>query len=97
MARMRPLPAFTLSEPLYRRSLAAGKGTIEDLARMRPFYSFKLSDTLQPVCSALGSGSNIVGVVDDQGDLLRVVTQGALIRVLEPLEKPPPPPPPPFH
>lgn len=51
---------------------------------MRPFYTFKTSDTLQPVCSALGSGSNIVGVVDDDGKLLRVVTQGALIRVLEP-------------
>lgn len=42
------------------------------------------SETLGPLCEALGNGSHIVGIVSEEGELLRIVTQGYLIRTLAP-------------
>mmetsp|Transcript_36135 Transcript_36135/g.87928 ORF Transcript_36135/g.87928 Transcript_36135/m.87928 type:complete len:224 (+) Transcript_36135:447-1118(+) len=54
----------------------------------RPFRTFKPSEPLAKVAEALGAGSHIVGIVDEEtGGLLHIVTQGVLIRLLAPLLK----------
>uniref|UniRef100_A0A7S0WAG3 CBS domain-containing protein n=1 Tax=Hemiselmis tepida TaxID=464990 RepID=A0A7S0WAG3_9CRYP len=80
--------SWIAEHPQIKAAADAGKGNIEELAKKRPFKTFKPSEPLAQVSQALGAGSHIVGIVDEEsGSLVHIVTQGVLIRLLAPLLK----------